>query len=237
MSPQFSDRQIDRFDLVILLGLMLPCASSLGCGLPSGLLRSRWAMTDSEYAEKYAQGADKSDVAGKVKQACDARFVEGATGVYVSGGLVLRPDAESELGAIDVGAETYLTSFMTGRGSLSLMTDGDDVFTGVDAGLRLQSPTRLAPFVGVGAFAGFAQEVVPATDDGIDNDDDGFIDERGEDRERFSGALAALYPEVGTHFWWTPNLRLSGYGRYMVTSEGRAEDDWLIGGQLAIMSK
>lgn len=221
----------------LFVACILTCALCVGCTLPTGLTKSRWAMADPEYAEKYADGAPKTDILGKLKQASDARFVDGASGLYVSGGVVARPEASSGLGAVDIGCETYLASYMTGRGSLTLMTDGNDVFSGVDVGMRLQSPSRLAPFVGVGMFGGYAKEVVPAADDWIDNDDDGYIDEHGEDRERFSGALAAFYPEVGTHFWWAPGLRISGYGRYMMTTEGRDEDDWLIGGQLAILGK
>jgi hypothetical protein len=157
--------------------------------------------------------------------------------LYASGGLAARPDSDSEWGALEVGYESYFASYGTLRGALTLMGDGDDVFTGLDVGLRLQTPSRLAPFVGAGAFVGYADEVVPAEDDWVDNDDDGFTDERGEDRTRFSGALAAIYPEAGAHFWWRPNWRISSYGRYMITTEGRSEDDWLIGGQIAIMTK
>ena len=193
-------------------------------------------MDDPEYAEKYCDGAEKSDIPGKIKQASDARFLDGAAGYFISGGVMSRPDANSELAGIDLGIEGYAASFLTTRGSLMLLTDGDDLFTGGDVGLRVQTPTRLAPFAGVGLFAGYAKEVVPADDDWIDNDNDGFTDERGEDRERFSDFLASVYPEVGTHFWWTPNLRLTGFGRYMVTTEGRDDDDWLIGGGLALFT-
>lgn len=208
-----------------------------GCALPTGLTKSRWAMDDLEYAEKYCDGAEKSDIPGKIKQASDARFMRGAGGYFVSGGVMSRPDTERALGGVDVGVEGYMTSYLTARGSLMFMTNSDDWFTGADVGLRLQTPTRLAPFAGAGLFAGYADEVVPADDDRIDNDDDGFIDERGEDRKRFSDFLVSVYPEVGGHFWWTPSIRLTGFGRYMVTSEGRANDDWLVGGGVAIFSK
>ncbi|MCG8653876.1 MAG: hypothetical protein MI861_28815, partial [Pirellulales bacterium] len=144
-----------------------------GCALPSGLTRSRWAMEDPEYADKYSQGAAKTDIAGKIKQASDARFLDQAQGYFVSGGFTARPEANSEMAGVDLGVEGYPTSYLTGRASLMLFSDGNDVFTGADVGIRLQTPTRLAPFVGAGAFAGYADEVVPADDDWIDNDDDG----------------------------------------------------------------
>ena len=207
-----------------------------GCALPSGVLRSRWAMEDLEYAHKYSDGAEQGDVLGKLKQASDARFLDGAHGLFVSTGYAKRKEVEDGLFAIDVGAENYFTSYMTGRVSLMAMVNDDDWFTGLDGGLRLQSPSRLAPFAGVGFFGGGAQETVIADDDGKDNDDDGVIDERKEKANRFSGGLAAFYPEVGAHYWWTPQLRLSGYGRYLMTSEGRDHDDWLVGFGLAVFT-
>ena len=186
-------------------------------------------MDDPEYAAKYDEGAAKTDLPGKVKQAADARFQRGTSGMFLSGGAYTRPDTDKALAAIDIGAESYATSYLTARGSLMLVAGQDDIFTGLDLGLRLQSPTRLAPFAGVGTFAGYAREVVPAEDDWIDNDEDGFIDEDGEDKKRFSGLLASVYPEVGAHFWWTPGIRFTTFSRYMVTTEGRAADFWFFG--------
>lgn len=208
----------------------------VGCALPTGVLKSRWAMDDPEYAQKYCDGAEKGDVLGKLKQANDARFQEDASGWFVSGGFSKRGDDEDGLVAIDIGREAYFTSFLTGRASLMGMGNGEDWFTGADTGLRLQSPSRFAPFVGAGLFAGYAKEVVPADDDWIDNDDDGYVDEHGEDKERLSDAIAAVYPELGAHFWWNPSVRLTGFGRYLVTTDGRDSDDWLFGVGIALFS-
>jgi hypothetical protein len=216
---------------------LLYCSTLAGCALPSGLTRSRWAMEDPEYAEKYAQGAEKTDLPGKLKQASDARFQSGTGGWFLSGGAYSRPDTDKVLAGIDIGIESYVTSYLTTRGSLVLMANEDDHFTGIDVGMRIQSPSRLAPFVGAGAFVSHAKEVVPASNDWIDNDDDGFTDEWGEDKERISGMLAGIYPELGSHFWWTPSIRMTGFSRYMVTTEGRADDDWLIGGGIAFFAK
>ncbi|MEO1524951.1 MAG: hypothetical protein AAFX06_05915 [Planctomycetota bacterium] len=214
------------------LALML----ASGCALPTGLLRSRWAMEDFEYAEKYADGAERGDLLGKLKQAADARFQENASGMFISAGYAKRKEVEDGLFAVDIGGESYMTSYLTGRASLLGMVNDEDWYTGVDTGIRLQSPSRLAPFVGIGFQGGAASETVIADDDGIDNDDDGSIDERREKDRRLSGALAAFYPEVGTHFWWTPQLRLSGYGRYLMTTEGREHDDWLVGFGIAVFT-
>lgn len=213
---------------LLLLCCLLSCLCA-GCSLPSGIFRSRWAMDDPEYADKYCDGADKTDLLGKLKQASDARFMDQATGNYLGGGYTIRGDDDEGLGALDLGTEAYVMSAVTTRASLTLMANGEDLFTGADGGFRLQTPSRLAPFVGLGMFAGAARETVPARDDFIDNDDDGAIDELGEEDERFTGALAAVYPELGAHFWWNANTRLTAYGRYMVTTDGRESDDWLCG--------
>ena len=207
-----------------------------GCGLPSGLLRSRWAMDDPVYAEKYADGAEKTDIVGKVKQASDARFVEGASGLYASAGSSAWGDGTGMVGG-EVGVEVYGTSYWTGRTALVGFANQEDGYLGLDLGTRLQVPSRLAPFVGVGMFAGYAEKSVVRDRDGEDNDEDGIIDERGEEDERISGVIAALYPETGVHFWWTPRLRLTGFGRYVITTDGRDSDDWLLGGGLAIFSR
>ena len=205
-----------------------------GCALPTGILRSRWAMDDPEYAEKYCDGAEKGDLLGKVKQAADARFQDDAFGVFVSTGYSHRAGSESGLFSADIGAESYFTSFLTGRVSLLGMVNDDDFFYGIDSGLRLQTPTRLAPFVGVGVFGGLADEDVLADMDGIDNNDDGIIDEQGEESSRVSDSLAAIYPEVGVNFWWNPSVRLTGYGRYLFTDQDDNADDWQFGFGVAI---
>lgn len=193
-------------------------------------------MDDPDYAVKYQEGAEKTDPIGKIKQASDARFLNGASGTYVSGGLSYRPDT-GNAAIIDVGAELYTTSYLTQRVSLMGTAGFDQASLGVDAGIRLQSPTRLAPFVGLGVYTGMNWETVDADDDGLDNDDDGSTDELGEEDIDYDWALAAIYPELGAHFWWTPRLRFTGFGRYWITSDGRDSDTWILGGGIAVFNK
>jgi hypothetical protein len=193
-------------------------------------------MDDPVYAEKYADGAEKTDVVGKVKQASDARFVEGTSGLYASAGSSAWGDGTGMVGG-EVGVDVYGTSYWTGRTALVGFANEEDGYLGLDLGTRLQLPSRLAPFVGVGMFAGYAEKTVVRDRDGEDNDEDGIIDERGEEDERISGAIGAIYPETGVHFWWTPRLRLTGFGRYLITTDGRASDDWLLGGGVALFNR
>ncbi|MEM8734669.1 MAG: hypothetical protein AAGG44_10630 [Planctomycetota bacterium] len=193
--------------------------------------KSRYAMDDPVYAAKYEDGAEKTDVAGKVKQAIDARYVEGLEGGYYGGGSQWRGD--DVLGGGEIGYETYPVSWVSSRVGLGAFIGHGDWYAGVDSGVRLQLPTRLAPFVGVGTFNGLSTTYVSADDDGIDNDDDDRIDERGEEKLDFDGWLSSVYPEVGAHFWATGQTRITAFGRYLVTTEGREHDDWLIGFQVS----
>jgi hypothetical protein len=213
--------------------LLVLVTFSCGCSL----LKSRYAMDDPVYAEKYEKGAERGDLLGKAKQALDARHTEGLGGRYFGGGAQINPRSGSPMGGLESGAEGYPANWMTGRGALSLFAGEDDAYGGLDLGLRLQSPTRVAAFVGVGTFHGASRKVEDADDDGIDNDDDGWIDEYGEDKESFDGWLSSIYPEIGTHLWINGRWRLTGYGRYLITTEGRQHDDWLLGIQLARFSR
>jgi len=194
-------------------------------------------MNDPVYAEKYQRGAEQGDLLGKAKQALDARHTEGLGGPYLGGGAQVHPRSGSAMGGLELGAEGYVTNWLTGRGALSLFAGTDDLYGGLDLGLRVQAPTRIAPFVGLGTFHGASRRIEDADDDGIDNDADGWFDEYGETKESFDGWLSSIYPEVGTHFWLNGNWRLTGYGRYLITTEGRRHDDWLLGLQLTGFSR
>ncbi len=216
-----------RFLLIVLV------TASCGCSL----LRSRYAMDDPVYAEKYADGAERGDLLGKAKQALDARHTEGLGGVYLSGGAQIRPDSGSAMGGAELGVEGYAANWMTTRCAVSAFLGEDEGFAGLDLGVRVQAPTRIAPFVGIGTFQGGSRGVELAHWDGVDNDDDGLIDEHGEKKSIVDGWLSTIYPEVGTHVWVNGSWRLTTYGRYLVTSEGRNHDDWLMGMQLTCFGR
>ena len=216
-----------RFCLLILI--LLNC----GCSL----LKSRYALDDPVYAAKYEDGAERGDLLGKAKQALDARHTEGLGGAYLGGGVLVNPRTDSALGGAEIGAEAYAANWLTGRGALSGFAGADDFYTGGELGLRIQTPSRIAPFVGIGTFHGISRKVEDADFDGFDNDNDGFTDEFGEHDRKFDGWLSSIYPEVGVHAWINGKYRLTGYGRYLITSEGRDNDDWLIGFQFTKFKK
>lgn len=219
-------------------GVLAGCAlllvvGSAGCNQ----LKSRYAMDDPVYAEKYAEGAPRWDLPGKAKQAFDARHTRGLAGTYFSGGMQMRPESGRTLLGGEMGGEFYTTSWLTQRIALAGYLGQGDGLGAIDLGVRLQAPTRLAPFVGLGTFHGISRRLELADGDSRDNDDDGFIDEPGEEDARFAGWLSAIYPEVGAHIWIDGEWRVTTFGRYLITSDGRASDEWLLGTQLTVFRR
>ena len=141
------------------------------------------------------------------------------------------------MGGAELGAEGYATSWLTGRAALAGYYGDSEGYGGADLGARLQTPTRIAPFVGIGTFQGFSRGVRLADEDGLDNDNDGRLDEKGETDGYIDGFLSVVYPEFGVHAWLNGNWRFTTFGRYLITSQGRAYDDWLIGMQVTAFSR
>lgn len=115
-------------------------------------------------------------------------------------------------------------------------SDKTDLHGGYEVGARINGPWRISPFVGGGIFAGSWTTHEPATDDGVDNDDDSVIDEAGEEKE-ITDYLWAVYPEAGLHIWLTDAVRITGTYRYYVTTDGRDSDAALYGVGLGFAMK
>jgi len=206
--------------LIILLTFVTGCS-----------LRSRYALDDPVYHEKYAAGATKDDIAGKLKQACDARHTKYLDGWVVGGGGQI---AET-FGSFEFGREVYVENYWSNHISLTGLAGSDVAAIGLDAGARLQTPTRLAPFIGVGAKAGvLADDVLEIS---LDSSIDDRFDFDGDDTDTDIDGLGVVYPEVGFHFWADGNIRLTFFSRYLVTTQGRDFDDWLIGGQIGLFAR
>ena len=190
-------------------------------------------MEDPVYAKKYEEGAEQGDLAGKLVQAMDADHTKGMTGMHLSAGAQSNPAAAMAIGG-EIGWEVYHENWLTGRAALAGYLGQEEGYAGLDLSLRSQTPTRLAPFVGVGMFHGASKTEELADNDGLDNDDDDWIDESGETDEGIDAWISSVYPEVGVHWWINGSWRLTASGRYFVTTEGRNHDDWLIGSQISV---
>jgi len=199
--------------LLILTALVI---ASVGCQ------GSRWARSDPKYADKYDRHT--GNLLKMTKQAIDARHVEGRGGVYSS--VVMSDDPV--VGGAQVGAFAYppgLDGAVETRGALAvLVAEGDaPVSIGIDLGARLQSPSRLAPFAGIGAYGGY----LPSPGDFIDVlSDEPVLD----DDTKFIGAI---YPEVGVHYWLTPRWRLTASASHYFTTIDPQPDFTVFGLSLA----
>lgn len=152
------------------------------------------------------------------------------TGMYAE--LGAKRGAKTEPGVItgDIGIEYFDTyEHVSVRGGLSFYAaeSKPNVLTGFDLGMRLHGGSRISPFVGVGLFAGSSEQEVPADNDGVDNDDDGIIDEPGETKWEIQDVLAALYPEVGVQLWFTRDIGLAFSAKYHMTTEGHEFRYWI----------
>jgi hypothetical protein len=192
-------------------------------------------MQDPEYAAKYSKPYKDDKIPRMAKQAIDARFIEGKSGVYIGGGGATEPAT----GGGEVGIFTYPYSWLeTHAGALVLAGTGDqNLFAGATLGMRAQTPSRLAPYFGGGAFAGAtASEVINALEEGDDDDfplpepENPQNPSKNDDRTDF---IAGVFPEAGLHLWLTPSVRLSAGGSYYVTTDGRDSDFWYYGGGIS----
>lgn len=202
---------------------MLPCCSKALVGfllllaaLP-GCHGSRWAKRDADYRQKYPEHTDNP--LRTIKQAVDARYVAGKSGAYVAAAGRNDPlAAGAEFGWFD-----YPMPWVEYRGGLAGLlhaTGKHPLSGGLVGSVRVQPPSRLAPFVGVGAYGGWAGER-SATSDGLDNDHDGSVDEVDEDD---TDMALAVFPELGAHFWINHRTRLTTSVSYQVTNQGRDND-------------
>lgn len=149
-------------------------------------------------------------------------------GLYVELGAGADPNV---MGG-EIGIFGYANDHLSIRGGIAFLASErfDDVFSGANLGVRLNLFSQKAvvsPFIGMGLFAGYTKEEEGAEDDGIDNDDDGTIDESGEKKEIIEDVIGTVYPEVGIHIWASPTSRLTFSGKYNMTTEGRENDFWI----------
>lgn len=152
------------------------------------------------------------------------------TGMYTELGGKRSTATERGVVAGDIGIEHFdVSDHVSVRGGLSFYATDEkpDVLTGFDLGLRLHAGAPISPFIGVGLFAGSSEQEVPAENDGIDNNNDGFIDERGETETVVKDVMAAFYPEAGVQIWFTRDIGLAFSAKYHMTTEGSEYRYWI----------
>lgn len=146
-------------------------------------------------------------------------------------GLSLEMGARSEPDAIggEIGLCGYTSEKVSITGGLAFLASDsfEDIFGGANIGIRFGLDYKFSPFIGMGMFGGYSKEDVSATNDDIDNDDDNFIDEPGEQKEVIKDVIGSVYPEMGFHVWCNDRTRLTFASKYYITTKGREHDFWM----------
>jgi len=183
-----------------------------------GCSSSRWAMDDPAYQSKYSAPYSENDELGtlvrRAKQSVDARHLSGRSGKYAGLHYGNNPQVSADFGIFLY--PPFETPWLETRAGITgLAGDTAILAAGLDAGVRAQLPTRVAPFVGAGATLAASPFASDDDDDfnsgTLDDDDDG-------------GAYLALYPEAGIHFWLNSRLRLSAISRYYIAGSSADND-------------
>jgi|GEM_PF-589226 len=197
---------------------------------------SKWAMPDQDYQKKYSKPypEDKTDKWLRMgKQMSDARHLRDKDGWYAKGGWSENPDA----GLIELGVYQYHDPWQSTHFGISGLIGEDKIYglPGLELGTRLQTPTRLAPFVGVGTYVNVLDVGINLLISEMQNDDDdcGCHD---DDDIKWKSVFATAYPEVGLHYWVTPSLRLTGSAAYHFSTQGRDNDFLMLGVTFAHMN-
>lgn len=168
-------------------------------------------------------------------QIVNADTIEGIAGFYAGGGARLDPLA----GTGALGLFHYPTSWLSWRAGLAGATfsNSDErlIAGGAELGLRVQTPTQLAPFVGVGTFLGW-QEQKTTTTTVSEESFWGFHSTQTTTKTKTKG-LATVYPEVGVIFWVSPHVYLATRAAYNFTSLRHDKESWMLGLELGLGMK
>jgi len=183
-------------------------------------------MKDPDYAAKYPRHS--GNVLKMAKQAVDARHLAQRKGSYLGG--TFEPEANAIGG--EIGYSYYLEPWLEQQIALAGLYSDDlhDAYIGGKLGYRVQSPSRVAPFVGLGGFAGLFHKGTPydtlyVVGAAVSDDPDYHYDhDPGDDGLH---PMLAVYPEVGVHFWLNEKFRLTASGSYHISTEGRKFDYYL----------
>ncbi len=199
----------------IMLSLIPGCASS------GPFFSSKWAMDDARYADRFSGPYSKRPLNKLLRQGeeiIDARFQEGRSGLYTGAGIATRQLAAA---VGEVGMTWLPTSWSTMRvGVEGMLAEGLPTYlTGGIVGVRLHSPTRFSPYVGVAGMAGVSDTSTTAQSTYIDKQ--GNLVQEGDRVPGVTKGLAAIIPEVGMSYWFTSRVRLNvGASYYMTTDAG-----------------
>lgn len=171
-------------------------------------------MDDQDYAAKYDRPYNGDKLWRMGKQMVDARHIADKSGGTLSVGAGLGPNSGGiggELGVVQYRSPWASTNFGF-NGMLAGAGDEGGALLGIRGGARIQTPTRLAPFTGIGFYGGIGSE----------------SDDCNCGRKEAVG-MAAVYPEAGLQFWCSGRVGLSVSSQYWMPTNGRDSDFWFHG--------
>ena len=123
------------------------------------------------------------------------------------GEFALWTESDFKIVGADLAYDYCPNEFGSFRVGLSYFADSKSIYEGLTGAVRLQYGERLTPFVGLGALVGSVSRTMDASTDGVDNNQNGVIDEWGEQVTQ-SQVSGYLYPEVGMH-WYAEDFGLT----------------------------
>ncbi|MCP3921219.1 MAG: hypothetical protein GY714_01405 [Desulfobacterales bacterium] len=112
-------------------------------------------------------------------------------------------------------------------GGEALSDDDDHTYGGATVGFRMKFPLVITPFIGLHFFGGTYEEEEDAANDGIDNDEDGTVDEANETKWVTEDTMVATCPEAGLMIYMDKNSQFVISAKYYVTDKGRDSDFWV----------
>ncbi len=173
-------------------------------------------MNDERYAEQHS--APYSDnwlkkLSQKGHEMADARFQQDNGGVYFGGGSSI---SDWSVGEGEIGVFHLPTSWSTVRlGGIGMVAGGKPM-AGADVGVRLHTPTRLAPYVGLSGvveFGGFTSHLYTSR----------YRSSRQAKRYYSPTGMLAIVPEVGVSYWLSSSTRLNLGASYYVTDNRKPD--------------
>ncbi len=200
---------------------MVSASNSVLGGEP--VFSTKWAMDNDDYARLHSDPYSDDPVirrSQRRREMSDARFQEDTYGVYVGGGGALN---NWSVGEADVGMFMMPSSCSTVRFGAIGMVAGGKPMAGGELGVRLHTPTRLAPYVGLAGvleMSGVERHTSSRRSNYYDNNGHRLGNSRWG---YFPTGMAAIVPEAGVSYWLTSSTRLNLGVSYFVTS-GRQPD-------------
>jgi len=133
---------------------------------------------------------------------------------------------------VGAGGEIWENEVVSSRFGVAALgvNKKDGLYGALYAGVRLNVPFVVSPFVGLSVAIGRGYD----KDSEVRDNRNPSITFNGEDTRGPYTYIAACYPEAGVRLWLGRRAALVGSVRYFMSTTGRANDSFLYGGSLNV---